>query len=124
MVRQQEEAEREASAQNRRQRSALIPVEAPPPNLRVAASAADGARPYEPAVEPGLPPSPQPGAVMDVLGLWRFAAWGLAGAILGAAPGMLAASFLKLTAEQARIALLAPAALLGALGAFVPAFRR
>ncbi len=124
MVRQQEEAEREALG--------LVQRKPPVHASNIAAAVSRAA--YSSAASSLPPPSfekvraagPQPRMQQQrkhaAFSAWDFMSFGMAGAILGGGIGITAANILRLTAEQTQWAFFGPAALMSILCAFASLF--
>ena len=135
MVRQQAEAEREALALLRKKPAGPAPASAASiPHAILADAVQDAAPPphEEPAAIPAMtalqapaaalpeaqPPEPQAAPAPRREGLsvaarfGRFISFGLAGAMLGGGLGIVAANYLQLPADLAKLAIFGPAAFL------------
>ncbi|MGO8955125.1 MAG: hypothetical protein ACLPWS_23255 [Rhodomicrobium sp.] len=141
MVRQQEEAEREALALLLRKpagdgRKIAAAVPQPVANAGGQALVREmGAAPPRPAGGSGAPPSPvglAPATSLDVplrqsearkrfsalASLGRFISFGLAGAVLGGGLGIAAEIYFQLAGDQAKLAVFGTAGFLAAFSAF------
>ena len=124
MVRQQEEAEREALARQKLPLNvfadALVPGVAA---QAVAESAMAVEAAPAPALAPHMEPHPQEREPRPAFsGFGKFLGFGFGGAMLGGGLGLAAAFYFDLSAEQAKLAVAGAAAFMGMLSAMMSLF--
>ncbi len=128
MVRQQAEAEREALALLRKKPAdasipQAIPAEAAQDAGPVALEEAAALKPPA-AVMPQAGPAPRRKSASAAVQFGRFVSSGLAGAMLGGGLGMLAASYMQLPVDLAKLAIFGPAAVFAGVCAIASFFAK